>query len=246
MVWPRSSGMKGLAVPGSVPRQREARSADRCRDVQNPAVMTQAPLPQATGHVRLRQPPCSVPAAEEPRQPAAPAAMRLRWLRGSLRPSRSSRAQCRGFPTIAVRTAGLRRGTRRGCRQTPRWYGTTPASPDVPARCRAGGTSRRSRCRTSRGSTQPRPESSPAAGPAAPATMTAAGGSEAGERRSKAPGGRRSAGRANGRATPASVRARPDRPDPHRGGRLRPERWACRAYGAKITTGRDSVSSNIS
>ena len=93
-----------------------------------------------------------------------------------------------------------------------------------PAQCRGGGTSRRSRCRTSRGSPRPRPAPSPEAGPAGPATMTAAGRSEAGERRSKVPEGSRSAGRANGRTTPASVRARLARPDLHRGHRLRPER----------------------
>ena len=48
------------------------------------------------------------------------------------------------FPPLQPGRRESRRGTPSRCRQTPRWRGTAPASPDAPARCRGGGTSRRS------------------------------------------------------------------------------------------------------
>ena len=216
---PRASNMIELAVPGSLPRQQEARSADRCRDVQLAAAlvqaaMTQATMPRATGHPRPRRP---VPAAQHSQRPGAVAAMRSASLR-------SSRARRWDFPTIAAPRPGRRRGTPEGCRRTQRWRGTAPASPHAPAQCRGGSTSRRSRYRIGRGPTRPRPAPSPPVDPAGPATVTADGKSEVSGWRANAAAGRGSGGRGNGRATSAGAQARPVRPDRYRWCRLRPDR----------------------
>ena len=218
MLRPRASDMTGLAVPGSL----AARSADWGRHERKHAAPLRTPATQVTLRARLRPAWRAVPAPQHPQQREAAAAMRApRQLRQSQGPCP---ARCWGFPTIAGRMAGRRRGTPPGCRRTPRWRGTAAATPDAPVLCHGGGTSRRSRCRMSRGSTRPGPGSSPPAGPAAPATMPAPGGSGAGERRVHASPGKEAEGRGTGRATPANARMHPDRPDPHRGHRLRPER----------------------
>jgi hypothetical protein len=223
MLRPRASDMTVLAVPGSL----AARSADKGRLVRKSAAPMRPAMTQATLYARLRLASHSAPAAEHSQQPAAPAATRrVRRSHGTPCPARR-----RGFPTIPARAAGRPRGTHPGCRQTPRWRETAPATPYVPARCRGGGTSSGSSDRTGRGPTRPRPAPSPPAGPADRATMTApAGRSEAGERLSMAPGGKRSAGRANGQATPVTVQARPDRPCLRRGRRLGPERGSGRSF----------------
>ena len=78
-----------------------------------------------------------------------------------------------------------RRGIPARCHRTPRWRATAPATRDGPGRCRGGGTSRRWRYRTRRGSRRPVAAPSRGAGLAGRATTTAA--SPGGSRRQMAP-----------------------------------------------------------
>ena len=133
MLRPRASDMTGLAVPGSL----AARSADRGRHAQKPAAMMRTTMTRATGHARLRLA-WRFGAGGGAFATACSCQQRCGRRGGRAEATGSCPARRRGFPTIAARTAGRRRGTPPGCRQTPRWRGTAPASPDAPARCRGG------------------------------------------------------------------------------------------------------------
>ncbi len=135
MFWPRSSGITGLAVPGSV------RPVGGGRHGQKRATLMRTTVTHATGHAWLRLVWRSAPAAEHSQQPAAAAA--IRSPRRARRNQQSCTARRWDFPTIAGRMVGRRRGSPAGCRQTPRWRRTVLASPDAPPRRRAAWWARR-------------------------------------------------------------------------------------------------------